>query len=95
MPATVSSVRADAASATLLVALARGGARSLTIAPEAGTERLRSEISAVGQAIANTRRASDIIATTEGALDELRIGLCRRLTASDMAVAAGEVKADL
>ena len=35
------------------------------------SERLRSEISAVGQAIANTRRASDIIATTEGALDEV------------------------
>lgn len=35
------------------------------------SERLRSEISAVGQAIANTRRASNIIATTEGALDEV------------------------
>jgi flagellin len=35
------------------------------------SERLRSEISAVGQAIANTRRASNIIATTEGALNEV------------------------
>lgn len=35
------------------------------------SERLRSEISAVGQAMANTRRASNIIATTEGALDEV------------------------
>ena len=35
------------------------------------SERLRSEVSAVGQAIANTRRASNIIATTEGALDEV------------------------
>jgi flagellin len=34
------------------------------------SERLRSEISAVNQAIANTQRASNIIATTEGALDE-------------------------
>jgi flagellin len=35
------------------------------------SERLRSEISAVNQAIANTRRASNVIATTEGALDEV------------------------
>lgn len=35
------------------------------------SERLRSEISAVGQAMANSQRASNIIATTEGALDEV------------------------
>ena len=35
------------------------------------SERLRSEIEAVKQAITNTRRASNIIATTEGALDEV------------------------
>ncbi len=35
------------------------------------SERLRSEIQAVGQAISNTQRASTIIATTEGALDEV------------------------
>jgi flagellin len=35
------------------------------------SERLRSEISAVNQAISNTKRASNIIATTEGALDEV------------------------
>lgn len=35
------------------------------------SERLRAEISAVGQAIKNTERASNIIATTEGALDEV------------------------
>lgn len=35
------------------------------------SERLRSEISATGQAIANTQRASTIIATSEGALDEV------------------------
>lgn len=35
------------------------------------SERLRSEISAVNQAISNTQRASKIIATTEGALDEV------------------------
>lgn len=34
------------------------------------SERLRSEFSAVGQAISNNQRASLIIATTEGALDE-------------------------
>ena len=35
------------------------------------SERLRSEISAVNQAITNTERASNIIATSEGALDEV------------------------
>lgn len=35
------------------------------------SERLRSEIGAVNQAIGNTQRASTIIATTEGALDEV------------------------
>lgn len=35
------------------------------------SERLRSEISAVNQAVTNTQRASNIIATTEGALDEV------------------------
>ena len=34
------------------------------------SERLRSELSAVGQAISNNQRASLVIATTEGALDE-------------------------
>ena len=35
------------------------------------SERLRSEISAVGQAISNTQRASLVISTAEGALDEV------------------------
>ncbi|MDX2198290.1 MAG: flagellin [Phycisphaerae bacterium] len=35
------------------------------------SERLRAEIGAVNQAIRNTQRASNIIATTEGALDEV------------------------
>ncbi|MBU0640609.1 MAG: flagellin [Planctomycetes bacterium] len=35
------------------------------------SERLRAEVSAVGQAISNTQRASNIIATTEGALNEV------------------------
>lgn len=35
------------------------------------SERLRSEISATSQAIVNAQRASNIIATTEGALDEI------------------------
>ncbi len=35
------------------------------------SEALRSEISAVNQAVRNTQRASNIIATTEGALDEV------------------------
>jgi len=35
------------------------------------SERLRSEIKSVKQAISNTQRASNIISTTEGALDEV------------------------
>lgn len=35
------------------------------------SERLRSEIQAVRQAVSNTQRASTIISTTEGALDEV------------------------
>jgi radical SAM superfamily enzyme YgiQ (UPF0313 family) len=41
---SVSSLRADSVSDTLLAALARSGARSITIAPEAGSERLRAAI---------------------------------------------------
>ncbi len=35
------------------------------------SERLRTEISAVGQAVSNTQRAKQIVATAEGALDEV------------------------
>lgn len=35
------------------------------------SERLRSEIAAVRQAVSNTQRASTIVSTTEGALDEV------------------------
>ena len=35
------------------------------------SENLRSEIEAVGQAISNSQRASNVIATTEGALNEV------------------------
>lgn len=38
---SVSSLRADALPLSLIQALAKGGARSITIAPETGTERLR------------------------------------------------------
>jgi radical SAM superfamily enzyme YgiQ (UPF0313 family) len=41
---SVSSLRADSASPALLKALAQGGARSITLAPEAGTDRLRAAI---------------------------------------------------
>ncbi len=41
---SVSSLRADSVSDVLLEALARGGARSITLAPEAGSERLRKAI---------------------------------------------------
>ena len=41
---SVSSLRADSVSEVLLGALVRSGARSITIAPEAGSERLREEI---------------------------------------------------
>jgi radical SAM superfamily enzyme YgiQ (UPF0313 family) len=41
---SVSSLRADSVSGTLLDSLVRSGARSITIAPEAGSERLRNQI---------------------------------------------------
>jgi radical SAM superfamily enzyme YgiQ (UPF0313 family) len=41
---SVSSLRADSVSPVLLDSLARSGAKSITIAPEAGTERLRRAI---------------------------------------------------
>ncbi|HID06092.1 MAG TPA: radical SAM protein, partial [Armatimonadetes bacterium] len=41
---TVASLRADALPEGLITALAHGGARSITIAPETGTEQLRSAI---------------------------------------------------
>ncbi len=41
---SISSLRADSLSEGLVAALARGGHRTLTVAPEAGTERLRQVI---------------------------------------------------
>src|SRR5262249_55479093 len=41
---SISSLRADSLTDDLVAALARGGHRTLTIAPEAGTERLRRAI---------------------------------------------------
>src|SRR5262249_15704867 len=41
---SISSLRADSLSDELVAALARGGHRTLTIAPEAGTERLRRAV---------------------------------------------------
>jgi radical SAM superfamily enzyme YgiQ (UPF0313 family) len=41
---SISSLRADSLSDGLVAALARGGHRTLTVAPEAGTERLRRAI---------------------------------------------------
>src|SRR5919109_839200 len=44
MELSISSLRADSLTDELVAALARGGHRTLTIAPEAGTERLRRVI---------------------------------------------------
>ncbi len=44
MELSISSLRADSLSEGLVAALARGGHRTLTMAPEAGTERLRHVI---------------------------------------------------
>ena len=44
MELSISSLRADSLSEELVASLARGGHRTLTIAPEAGTERLRGVI---------------------------------------------------
>lgn len=68
------------------------------------SERLRAEINSVGQAIKNTQRASTIIATTEGALDEvarlmvdiqdLIIEAANRGAFSDDEVAANQLQID-
>ncbi len=44
MEVSISSIRADSLTDGLVAALARGGHRTLTVAPEAGTERLRRAI---------------------------------------------------
>lgn len=44
MELSISSIRADSLTDDLVAALARGGHRTLTVAPEAGTERLRRAI---------------------------------------------------
>ncbi|TMH18211.1 MAG: radical SAM protein, partial [Betaproteobacteria bacterium] len=44
MELSISSLRADSLTDDLAASLARGGHRTLTIAPEAGTERLRRAI---------------------------------------------------
>jgi radical SAM superfamily enzyme YgiQ (UPF0313 family) len=44
MELSISSLRADSLSDKLVASLARGGHRTLTVAPEAGTERLRQVI---------------------------------------------------
>ena len=44
MELSISSLRADSLTESLAASLARGGHRTLTIAPEAGTERLRRAI---------------------------------------------------
>src|SRR3989454_3417223 len=44
MELSISSLRADSLTEDLVAALARGGHRTLTMAPEAGTERLRRSV---------------------------------------------------
>ena len=44
MELSISSLRADSLTDDLVASLARGGHRTLTMAPEAGTERLRRAI---------------------------------------------------
>ncbi|HEY3242057.1 MAG TPA: flagellin [Phycisphaerae bacterium] len=68
------------------------------------SERLRSEISAVGQAIDNSQRAINVISTTEGALDEvsrlltdiqaLVVEAANRGAISDDEVAANQLQID-
>lgn len=55
---SVSSMRTDPISVPLVRALAASGARTLTIAPEAGTERLR-------RVVHKTQREEDILAAAE------------------------------
>jgi len=67
---SVSSLRADSVSDVLLDALARGGARAITIAPEAGTERLRR---AIGKPIRDEALADVLARAVRAGLREAKL----------------------
>jgi radical SAM superfamily enzyme YgiQ (UPF0313 family) len=67
---SVSSMRVDPPSATLIRALAESGTRSLTIAPEAGSERLRRVINKT-QSEDDVLRAVDLAAAC--GLDQVKL----------------------
>ncbi len=76
---SVSSLRADSVSPAVLDALARSGAKSLTIAPEAGSERLRA---AIAKDISDTQIMDTLTRAARAGLREAKlyfmIGLARR-----------------
>ena len=83
MELSISSLRADSLTEDLAASLARGGHRTLTIAPEAGTERLRRAIrkaitAASGRVPtggADQEHAVKLAFTTGGRLTNLKAGV--------------------
>ena len=80
---SLSSLRADRLTPALLAALKRGGQDTVTIAPEAGTEVLRS---AVGKAIADETLDAAIAAVSDAGLRDVKLYFMTNLP--------GEVPAD-
>lgn len=67
---SVSSLRADSVSDELIHALARSGAKSITVAPEAGSERLRR---AIGKGISDAQIIDTLRRATVGGIREAKL----------------------
>jgi len=67
---SLSSLRADTVTPTLIRALARSGARSITLAPEAGAERLRE---AIGKGITEDQIISALQMASAGGIKEAKL----------------------
>ncbi len=67
---SVSSLRADSVSDALIAALARSGAKSITIAPEAGSERLRR---AIGKGITDAQILDSLTRAAAAGIHEAKL----------------------
>lgn len=67
---SLSSLRADLATPSLLAALHRGGQRSITIAPEAATERLRLSI---GKRLTDEAIHRAILSASEAGISDIKL----------------------
>jgi radical SAM superfamily enzyme YgiQ (UPF0313 family) len=67
---SVSSLRADSVSDALISALARSGAKSITVAPEAGSERLRR---AIGKGISDEQILDSLRRASAGGIREAKL----------------------